>query len=256
MQGFETVREHVAGGGLAVTCVELASGRQIVVHDGARSTAIIDPALIPATLMGTARFNVENALAAVAIATGLGIAPEDIQAALSMFHSSFEQNPGRMNIYDEHGFRVVMDYAHNPAALEALLDVLRQMRPRYNRMIGTVSTPGDRRTEDIKEMGRISARDFDLLVFRELPDNRGRLAGEVLSLLREGAIEGGADPRKIICVGPEEEATEICLRSARPGDLVVLMPTKVAATWQQMRAFTPTLPPVDRPASHYEAVHA
>jgi cyanophycin synthetase len=240
MRGVEALKDHLDQGGLAVT---LSPQGQIVVHDGESSMPLLAASAIPATLGGKARFNIENAMAAAGIAFGMGASREDIAAGLAGFTSSFEHNPGRLNVYDEHGFRVIMDYAHNPAALRAFLEVIGEMRSRYNRVIGTVSTPGDRRTDDIREMGKIAAHAFDLLVFRELPDNRGRPAGEVVNLLQEGAIAAGADPRKIVCVRPEEQATDICLSSARAGDLVILMPTKVEETWRQMLEFRPAVAP-------------
>jgi len=229
------IAAHIAEGGLAVT-LEPERG-EIVIHAQGRHHIVLAASDIPATHGGAAHFNTQNALAATAIAYGAGIDIAKIRSALATFASTFEQNPGRFNIHDDHGFRVVMDYAHNPAALTSFLDVIRHMRPNYRRLIGTISAPGDRREADIREMGRIAARDFDLLVFRELPDNRGRPIGEVVKLLREGALTGGCPPERIVCVYPEEEANALCLGSAEPGDLVVLTPTKVDATWQAILDF-------------------
>src|SRR3712207_7350684 len=46
----------------------------------------------------------------------------------TLFRSSFFQNPGRLNIYDEHGFRVILDYGHNPDALQNISAMVREMR--------------------------------------------------------------------------------------------------------------------------------
>ena len=144
-----------------------------------------------------------------------------------------------MNIHDGHGFRVIMDYAHNPAALSAFLRLVDVMSAHHGRVIGHVSTPGDRRESDIRQMGAIAARSFDHIVFRELPDNRGRPSGEVVRLLAEGARATGFAAEKITSVLPEEEATALCLQMARPGDLVILMPSAVEACWKQVLAFKP-----------------
>src|SRR5690606_9154354 len=108
--------------------------------------------------------------------------------ALRSFSSSFEQNPGRLNVHDGHGFRVILDYAHNPEGLRALGRLVLALRPSLGRVIAMISIPGDRRDEEIRAMGEIGAEYFDHLVFRETPDNRGRAAGEVNRLLREGAM--------------------------------------------------------------------
>src|SRR3546814_21144649 len=91
-------------------------------------------------------------------------------------------------------FRVLIDYAHNPASLEALGFLISQMRVDHGKVIGMVSIPGDRRDEDIVEMGRLSAGIFDFIVFREGPDGRGRRTGEVNARMYKGALEAGAPP--------------------------------------------------------------
>jgi cyanophycin synthetase len=234
-----TLAEHIRAGGLAVTR-EFTDGKgEIVVHEGERRIPIIPVDSIPACMNGLADFNVQNALAAAAITHGLGVPFDQIRRGLAGFSSTFEQNPGRMNIHDGHGFRVIMDYAHNPAALSAFLRLIDLMRAHHGRVIGHVSTPGDRRESDIRQMGAIAARSFDHLVFRELPDNRGRPSGEVVRLLTEGARDAGFAAAKITSVLPEEEATALCLQMAKPGDLVILMPTGVEACWRQVLAFKP-----------------
>jgi cyanophycin synthetase len=86
-------------------------------------------------------------------------------------------------------------------------------------------------------VGAIAAGMFDDLVFRERPDARGRPAGEVLRLLREGALSAGFPSGRIHQLMQEPDATEASLRAARPGDLVVLLPTEVEAVWKQVMDF-------------------
>ena len=194
---------------------------------------------LPSALGGSAHFNIENALAAALMAQAHGVPLRTIRMALATFASSYEQNPGRLNVYDEHGFRIIMDYAHNPAALRAIVATVCALSTKHNRRLATVSTPGDRRDDDIREMGAIAARGFDTVVFRERPDTRGRPAGEVIALLAEGARTAGMSACDFHCVAPEEEATDVCLAMARPGDLVVLLPTDIEKTWQQIKEFSP-----------------
>src|SRR3712207_9045084 len=101
------------------------------------------------------------------MAVAHGVPLLTIRSAMSSFQSTFDQNPGRLNVHDAHGFRVILDYAHNTAGLTALGNVIRGLRRRHPRTIGVISIPGDRRDEDITEMGRIAATLFDELVFRE-----------------------------------------------------------------------------------------
>lgn len=231
------LREHIEKGGLAVVRENWSGQEEIVIHANNQRFHLMDVKQIPATHGGIAEFNIQNALAATAIAFAMNVEIEVIRAAMANFGSSYEENPGRFNIYDGHGFRVVMDYAHNPAALTTFLQSINKMRGNYRNVIGTVSTPGDRRDEDIREMGRIAAGTLDLIVFREGPDQRGRAPGVVNKLLLEGALSEGFPQENIICVIDEEEAADICLQKAQPGDLVVLSPSDVSGIWKRMREF-------------------
>ncbi|PYE55372.1 cyanophycin synthetase [Deinococcus yavapaiensis KR-236] len=231
------VRGHIEQGGLAV----VREGEDIVVYRHGEREVLMSVCDIPATLAGLARFNVENALAATAMCVGQGLALDVVRRGLSTFTSSFEQNPGRLNFFDELPFRVLLDYAHNPASLEAQRELLHSLRTPGGRLIGMVSVPGDRRDDDIREVGTIAARTFDEIVFREGPDGRGRPRGEVMDLLREGALSAGSEQEHLRLVLEEQDAVEETLRLGRPGDLVVIMPTKVDEVWAQIRSFRPNV---------------
>jgi len=232
------LREHIDDGGLAVVREPGAvDGGEIVIHDEGDSIHLMRAAEIPATLDGLAEFNVQNALGAVAMAYAQGVPVNVISNALSTFSTSFEQSPGRLNVFDGHGFRVILDYAHNPAGLQALGDLILKMRPRHRRIIGMINIPGDRRDDDMREMGALATRYFDEIIFREDPARRGRRPGEIVALLAEGALAAGFPEEKIIRILEEDEAADVCLNRARPGDLVVLTPTDVEAMWQQVLDF-------------------
>ncbi len=231
------VRRHVHAGGLAVVREQGPFGGEIVIWDHGDRLPLMSAGEIPATLRGAAEFNVANALAAAALAYGYGVAPPVIRTALSSFASTYEQTPGRLNVFDGHAFRVIVDYAHNPAGLRALGKVITAMRPNYHRVIAMVSTPGDRRDEDIREHGQVAAAIFDELVLRETPDRRGRPPGEIIRLLSEGAADGGAGPERIHARPVEGDAVEAALRAASPGDLVVLLPTEVERAWKEVIEF-------------------
>ncbi|HYE46308.1 MAG TPA: cyanophycin synthetase [Caulobacter sp.] len=229
------LQKHLAAGGI-VAAVE---GGALVILEGEARTEVMAVEDIPATLNGAAQFNVQNALAAILAGHGLKVPVTTIREALAAFGSSFEQNPGRLNIHDVGGFRVIMDYAHNPEAVRALGGLIDRMRPSYGRVIGVASMPGDRRDQDIRELGGIAGQIFDHVIFRERPDGRGRPAGEVVSLLADGALQAGADPGRIEQILCERDAVDAALRAARPGDLVVVMPTAVEGVWRQILDFKP-----------------
>lgn len=233
------LRRHIDAGGTAVVREPGPDGGTIVLHREGLREVILPAASIPATLLGLATFNIANALAAAAMAAAHGISLPTIRTALGTFQSDFEQNPGRLNVHDAHGFRVIVDYAHNVAGLEALGVVIEGLRHRHQRTIGVISVPGDRRDEDILAMAHIAAQLFDDLVFREDPVTRGRPRGELLGLLKRGAEESGLLRGSVRAVQSEPEANAIGLALAGPGDLLVLTPSDVAGCWKQVIEFRP-----------------
>jgi cyanophycin synthetase len=237
------LQRHVAEGGLLVARERSVRGGDLVVHDRGQRNFVVHGDEIPATLGGLAEFNIANALAAIAAGQALGASVETIAKALRSFTSSHAQNPGRFNVHDTHGFRVIVDYAHNPGAMRAIGELVEQLRPTADRVIGVVSIPGDRRDEDILEMGAIAATMFDELIFRELPDGRGRANGSVVSLLSQGAIAAGFPADRLHRILSEAKSIDTALRMARSGDLVMLFPTSVDTVWAQVTAFTPDFPP-------------
>src|SRR3712207_5839479 len=139
----------------------------------------------------------------------------------TLFRSSFFQNPIRLNIYDEHGFRVILDYGHNPDALQNISAMVREMRPRYKRVVAMLGGTGDRRDEDILELGELAGGMVDELIVKDAL-LRGRKSGEAAELVREGALLGGLAKERIRLVLPEPEAVDATLATAEPGDLVFI----------------------------------
>lgn len=228
------LRRHCEQGG----CIVSREGADLVLHEAGERHRVMAAADIPATLGGAVAFNIENALAAIAACHAQGVKIARIRAALASFTSSFEQCPGRLNIHDGHGFRVILDYAHNPAGLRALGAAVHNMRPHFGRVIGMVNIPGDRRDQDMEEMGALAAQFFDEIIFREDPARRGRKPGEIVELLARGARAAGFPEERLHQILDESEAAQACLDLARPGDLVVLTPTDVEPMWRQVLEYT------------------
>lgn len=249
----DLLRAHIAEGGLAVVREPGPDGGVIALHDRGAREHVMLASEIPATLDGLAEFNVANAVAAITMCVAHGVPVPTIRSAMATFQSSFELNPGRLNVYDANGFRVILDYAHNPAGLAAVGRVIEGLRRRFSRTVGVISVPGDRRDDDIREMGRIAARLFDQLYFREDPGMRGRPRGEVMRLLSEGALQAGAEPEGLHLIATEKAATAACLAAARPGDLIMLAGTDVPGTWRQITSSAPALPTMRAPIARAAA---
>lgn len=228
------VREHIAQGGVAVVLQPGMRGELIAIYDAEQYIPLLWTHLIPATLEGKARHNVANALAATAITYARGVSIENIKQGLRTFAPSFYQSPGRLNFFTEYPFRVLVDYAHNPAAFSAVGELISQLRPGSQRMIGVMSVPGDRRNEDIHEAGRIAATMFDLFIVKEDADRRDRAEGETAALLRAGAMAAGMSADHIVTILDELHAVRYALEQGQPNDLVVVFADSVTAVWKEV----------------------
>jgi cyanophycin synthetase len=227
------VAEHMAAGGTALV-VEDEGGREtIVIRRGGERVPVVAAEEVPLTLGGAARFQVQNVMAAVAAVHAQGLGIEEIRAGLMTFLPSGATTPGRMNVLRTARGRVVVDYAHNPAAVRALADFARRSGAR--RTIGLVTMPGDRRDEDLRELGR-AASGLDYVIAKEHPKYlRGRPAGGVARLIGEGLEEGGVPPERWETVLSEPEAVTRALEMMEDGDLVLIVADDTAAVLAQLQ---------------------
>lgn len=230
----EKVREHVRARGKAVVLREWKGGEVIFLVEGKRETALLDVRYIPATFEGRARVNIKNAMAAAGAAYGSNVGLEAIRNGLRSFSASFFQAPGRMNLLEVGGQRVIVDYCHNVAGLEELAEFVKRMMP--TRTVGMIAMPGDRRNEDIERFGSIAATMFDEIVIREDSNPRGRQRGEVAGLLQQTLIENGVAPERIAIVLDEIEAANTAMDSGQQDDLIVLLVDKPAEVWETVVA--------------------
>lgn len=254
----ELVGEHIKAGGRGVVLETGIKGQMITIYDHGAHIPLLWTHLIPATLEGRAMHNVQNAMFAAAMAFSMGLKLEDIRHGLRTFDTTFFQAPGRMNIYDEHPFKVILDYGHNPAAVEAMCDLVERLEV-VGRRICVLAAPGDRRDQDIFEIGRIAAGHFDRYICRRDDHLRGRRPDEVPQLLREALIANGVPAEEILVVPGEEAATDTALREAEPGDLVLIFGDAITRTWKQViqfRAESEPPPAERRRASRPEPVMA
>lgn len=240
---------HLAAGGMAVT----HENETVTLHRDGERHVIVGTGALPSALGGAAEFNIWNALAATAIAAAYDTPLSAISAGLVSFQPSFEDSPGRLNIVDAHGVRILVDYAHNPAALDALAALLPKLRDPNGRILGVIGLPGDRRDSDLLTVGAQAAAMFDEIMFREGPDGRGRPRGTVNALMAEGALAAGKAPSAIHLLVDEEAATDLCLARAEPGDMIVLTPTDVDGIWARVQAFASGPAPLRRPPSQSPA---
>ncbi len=234
--GHPLVKQHIRAGGQAFVLEEGMNGHMIAIYDNEVHTLLLWTHLIPATIEGRALHNVQNAMFAAALAFNLGVSLEDIRHGLRTFDSTFFQAPGRMNIYDEHPFKVILDYAHNPAAVKAMCNLVDRFDAE-GRKIVVLAAPGDRRDEDIREIASIAAPHFDQFICRCDDNRRGRGEDEVAVMLKNKLLEEGIEPDRIQVVTDEQEATTSALESAAAGDLILVLADNIKRTWKQIIYF-------------------
>jgi cyanophycin synthetase len=236
------VREHITAGGRGVVLEQGIKGQMITIYDHGAHIPLLWTHLIPATLEGRATHNVQNAMFAAAMAFSMGVKLEDIRHGLRTFQPSFFQAPGRMNVFDEHPFKVIVDYGHNASAVD-LMSQLAQRLDVTGRRLVVLAAPGDRRDQDILEIARMAAGRFDHYICRRDDRPRGRGHDEVPKLLRDGLLAQGVPADHIDVVPDEREAHDHALRLARPGDLVLLFADGLTRTWKQVINFHPDAAP-------------
>jgi len=236
------VREHITAGGRGVVLEQGIKGQMITIYDHGAHIPLLWTHLVPATLEGRATHNVQNAMFAAAMAFSMGVKLEDIRHGLRTFQTSFFQAPGRMNVFDEHPFKVIVDYGHNAAAVE-LMSQLAQRLDVAGRRLVVIAAPGDRRDQDVLEISRAAAGKFDHYICRRDDRARGRGHDEVPRMLRDGLLANGVPADQIDVVPDEREAHEHALRMARAGDLVLLFADALTRTWKQVIHFRPDAAP-------------
>ena len=173
-------------------------------------------------LKGAARYNISNALAAIAIASALGFPVEAMTTALARFRSTPDENPGRGNMMQIGGVSILVDFAHNPHGLEAVVETIKDVKA--NRRLFLLGQAGDRRDEDIRDLARIvwHARP-DRIIVKELPTKlRGRELGEVPALIEE-ELRSLAVPEGVTARAETEiAAVRQALEWAKAGDFLAL----------------------------------
>jgi cyanophycin synthetase len=175
---------------------------------------------------------------AAAMAFSMGLKLENVRHGLQTFDTTFFQAPGRGNVFDEHPFKVILDYGHNAAAVEAMVQFVDRLDA-VGRRIVVLAAPGDRRDEDIRDMARIAAGWFDLYICRRDDNLRGRGPDEVPAMLRDALVAHGVPPEQIKVLPDEQEATATALAEARANDLLLIFGDAVARTWEQIISFRP-----------------
>jgi cyanophycin synthetase len=199
---------------------------------------------MPATLEGKAMHNVQNAMFAAALAYSLGKTLDDIRHGLRSFNTTFFQAPGRMNVYDQHSFRVILDYAHNKDGIRYMSELASKLEVQGKR-VAVLAGPGDRRDQDIADIAKAAAGHFDIFICKADDNRRGRGHDEVPCMMREALLECGIKPDAILMIPDEAEAVDKALSLGAADDLVMIFGDAITRCWKQIIGFNSAGEPKD-----------
>ena len=245
----DMIDAHCRRGGKAIVLNPTERGEMMVVQHGRREMQLAWTHLLPATFNGRARMNVQNSLAAAAAAFAAGAPLHDIRQGLRTFSTSYYLSPGRLNEVDVNGVNVIVDYCHNAPGMKMLGDFVDRVgdslasshdlaRPSR---IGIIATAGDRRDQDMVELGQVAAQHFDVCIVREDVALRGRERGATAQLVLDGvqaAMAEGARCKQAELVLEEIEAVRHAMSRANPGDLVVVCVDKHAEVMAELETWS------------------
>jgi cyanophycin synthetase len=182
---------------------------------------------------------------AAAMGFSLGIKLDAIRQGLRTFDSTFFQAPGRMNVFNEHPFKVLFDYGHNAHAVGMMADLARRLDVAGRRIV-VLAGPGDRRDEDLVAIAHAVAGRFDHYICRRDDNLRDRAPDEVPRIQAEALRAAGVAAGDISVIPDEQEAIEAALRMGEAGDLILIFADALARSWKQITKFKPSTAPVQR----------
>jgi len=208
--------EHCKKGGIAA----IYENGYITIQKGEWKFRVEKASHIPLTFGGRVTFMIYNVLAATLATYVYGFTIEDIKLNLATFIPSAAQTPGRMNIFEFKEYKVLIDFAHNADGFKGIKEFLTTVESPYK--IGIITGTGDRRDDDIRDMGRISAEMFDHIIIRQDKFLRGRKAEDIVKLLVEGIHD--SNPQQSYEYIPKEvEALNHAFSLAKKGTFITAL---------------------------------
>ncbi|MBL4936022.1 hypothetical protein JK636_09635 [Clostridium sp. YIM B02515] len=212
----EMIKEHINNQGEAFYVED-----EYIVHNiNNVEKRILDIKDIPFTYCGFSKGNTLNIMAAIASVSTVFNEMNKLGDILKELKCDLYFNPGRQNIIELEGFKLILDYGHNSEAFNEVLSIAKSLKP--SRLTAIIAAPGDRMDKYIKELGTVSARFCNHIIIREQEDLRGRNQGESAALIKQGIIEEGFDEKEIEIIYKEEEALVHAMERAVEGEVVVL----------------------------------
>jgi len=224
------IKKHSANGGISA----IYENGFITICKGNWKMRVVKAVNVPLTFGGKAAFMIQNVLPAVLTGYLNGFSLDTIKVALESFIPSPSQTPGRLNMFNFKNFQILLDYAHNPAGLRALQNMVEKLEG--SPKVGIIAGIGDRRDEDNMEMGKIAAEMFDEIIIRQDKNLRGKTGEELIAMLNNGIKATNAD-KKVTIIPSEKEAITHAVKNASKGSLIVLCSDVVPDALELVKQF-------------------
>ncbi len=210
----ELTDEHIDQGGLAF----VHEDNYLFMYDDCSRTKIMGIDEAP-FLMGGVSMLLENSLAAIAASYCVGISLESIKGSLSNYENTEATNPGRLNMYEYEGRKILVDYAHNPSALDALGEYVDASGSKHKTIV--FAGVGDRRDKDLIDSGARISMWFDDIVITEYPRlMRGREYGEISKLIMKGV---NSNPKEPVIINDMHLAVRRAVEESQKDELIALV---------------------------------
>jgi cyanophycin synthetase len=226
----QVVKDHCRKGGVAA----IYENGFITIKKGDWKIRIGKVTHIPITFNGVVSFMTQNVLAASLATFVWGFKIEDIRLSLETFIPSVAQTPGRMNIFELKEFKIMVDFAHNPDGLRGIKDFLSTLDIKQS--TGIISGTGDRRDEDLREIGRISAEMFDNVIICQEKYMRGRSREEIIALIIEG-LKDIKPEIDIQIINKGKEAFDYAVKHIQPGSFLTIIGDSVTNAVELVQNF-------------------
>jgi cyanophycin synthetase len=204
------IRIHVEKGGIAAWVED----QWFIFCRNSQKQRIMPVTDVPLTFNGTAACMIMNILPAIISAFICKIPVRQLHSALLSFKPSPENTPGRMNQFDFSHFMLMIDYAHNEGGYQELKTYAAQVTASIK--TGVIAATGDRREQDISNLGSLAAEIFDELIIRHDKDGRGRTNDQITGLLLEG-IKKIKPKMPVTVISDEIEAINYAVTHAQKG---------------------------------------
>lgn len=223
----ERIRRHSENGGLCATVEK----DQLTILKGQWKIRICKIKNIPLSIEGRCLSMIKNILPATLVGIIQNFKIEDIRQALLNFSPSPEFTPGRMNIFSFRNFKFMIDYAHNTGGFEELKDFM--AKTPCSEKVGIIAAVGDRRDEDIVNLGRLAAETFDTLIIRHDEDLRGRTKEDLNEKLLKGIGVSGRKV-KVSIISKESDAINAAMKQCKSDGFIVLCTDQVYTSIQHV----------------------